>query len=214
MASKLEDFSLTLEMTLIGLRNITCLVLILLSNENVNGQQVVGERDTVKIDAVDVPQVEQATPISSYAKRFDPRKALLYAAVFPGSGQVYNKKYWKLPIVYGGFFGGIYLVSFYQEQHTRYRKDLFELINDQTAINPNGFTQDQLRSLVDKARRERDYFLVLTGLWYILQMVDAHVDAHLKEFDLNPKLKVSLEPHMERNSMIGRSNGMSLIVKF
>ena len=187
---------------------------LLLGIGTVNGQQVLGERDTVKIDAVDVPQVEQTTPISSYAKRFDPRKALLYAAVLPGSGQVYNKKYWKLPIVYGGFFGGIYLVSFYQEQHVRFRKNLFELLDDPTATNPNGFTQDQLRSLVDKARRERDYFLVLTGLWYILQMVDAHVDAHLKEFDLNPKLKVSLEPHLERNSMLGRSNGMSLIIKF
>jgi Family of unknown function (DUF5683) len=190
------------------------ILILLFPAEIVNAQQVLGERDTVKMDAVDVPEVEQATPISSYAKRFDPRKALLYAAVFPGSGQVYNKKYWKLPIVYGGFFGGIYLVSFYQEQHVRFRKDLFELINDPAAINPKGFTQDQLRSLIDKARRERDYFLVLTGLWYILQMVDAHVDAHLKEFDLNPKLKVSLEPHMERNGMVGRSNGMSLIIKF
>ena len=189
-------------------------VLLFLVASIAHGQQVLGERDTVAIDAVDVPQVEQATPISSYAQRFNPRKALLYAAVLPGSGQVYNKKYWKLPIVYGGFFGGIYLVSFYQEQHARFRKDLFELINDPTATNPNGFTQDQLRSLIDKARRERDYFFVLTGLWYILQMVDAHVDAHLKEFDLNPKLKVSIEPHIERNNMLGRSNGMSLIIKF
>lgn len=189
-------------------------VLLFLVASIAHGQQVLGERDTVAIDAVDVPQVEQAAPISSYAQRFNPRKALLYAAVLPGSGQVYNKKYWKLPIVYGGFFGGIYLVSFYQEQHARFRKDLFELINDPTATNPNGFTQDQLRSLIDKARRERDYFFVLTGLWYILQMVDAHVDAHLKEFDLNPKLKVSIEPHMERNNMLGRSNGMSLIIKF
>ena len=189
----------------------------LVAVHSVQGQQVVGERDTVKVDGadvVDVPSVDEAAPISSYAKRFDPRKALLFAAVFPGSGQVYNKKYWKVPIVYGGFFGGIYLVSFYQEQHVQFRKELFELLNDPTATNPNGFSEDQLRSLVDKARRERDYFLVLTGLWYILQMVDAHVDAHLKEFDLNPKLKVSLEPHMERNSLLGRSNGMRLIIKF
>jgi hypothetical protein len=189
-------------------------LLFLVAVHSAHGQQVLGERDTVKIDAVDVPQADQATPISTYAKRFNPRKAMLYAAVFPGSGQVYNKKYWKLPIVYGGFFGGIYLVSFYQKQHVQFRKDLFELINDPKVPNPAGFTQDQLRSLVDKARRERDYFFVLTGLWYILQMVDAHVDAHLKEFDLNPKLKVSLEPHVERNGMIGRSNGMRLIIKF
>ncbi len=190
--------------------------LLLITAASVRGQQVVGERDTVAIESVDVPLVEQTTttPISSYAQRFNPRKALLYAAVFPGSGQVYNKKYWKVPIVYAGFFGGIYLVSFYQEQHVQYRKDLFELLNDPTATNPNGFSESQLRSLVDEARRERDYFLVLTGLWYILQMVDAHVDAHLKEFDINPKLKVSLEPQIERNGMLGRSTGMSLLIKF
>jgi len=216
MANPLADFSLTLEMTLTGLRKITYFVLILLSIESVHGQQVVGERDTVAMESLDTPPVAQTTtaPISTYAQRFNPRKALLYAAVFPGSGQVYNKKYWKVPIVYAGFLGGIYLVSFYQEQHVTYRKDLFELLNDPTATNPEGFSEDQLRSLVDEARRERDYFLVLTGIWYVLQMVDAHVDAHLKEFDLNPKLKVSLEPHVERNAMFGRSNGMSLIIKF
>ena len=181
----------------------------------VYGQQIAGERDTVKVEPnVDVPQVEPAATTSALAQRFNPRKAILYAAVLPGSGQVYNKKYWKLPIVYGGFGILIYQVSFYQQQYNLYLGQLYSSINDPTATNPNGYSQDQLRSLVDEARRERDYFMVLTGFWYILQLVDAHVDSHLKEFEINPKLKVSLQPHSERSSLMGRSNGVRLLFKF
>jgi hypothetical protein len=152
--------------------------------------------------------------IQSYAKRFDPRKALLFAAVLPGSGQVYNKKYWKLPLVYGGFGLLINAVSFYQKAYVKYKDELFITINDPLAKAPSGLGQDQLRSIVDQARRQRDYFLVLSGLMYILQMVDAHVDAHLKEFDLNPKLQAHFEPQMIQNSMMGRSMGLALIIKF
>ncbi len=189
-------------------------LLFLVAVHSVQGQQVVGERDTVKVDAVNAPPPESTTPINSYAQRYNPRKSMLYAAVLPGSGQIYNKKYWKLPIVYGGFAFLIYQVSFYQQQNLEFRADLFAVINDPTATNANGYTETQLRSLVDESRRERDYFLVLTGLWYILQLVDAHVDSHLKEFEINPKLKVSVEPHIERNGMLGRSNGMRLLIKF
>jgi hypothetical protein len=152
--------------------------------------------------------------IQSYAKRFDPRKALLFAAVLPGSGQVYNKKYWKLPLVYGGFGLLIYSVSFYQKAYVKYKDELFIKINNPNAIPPSGLATDQLRSIVDQTRRQRDYFLVITGLMYILQMVDAHVDAHLKEFDLNPKLQAHFEPQMIQNSMMGRSTGLALIIKF
>jgi len=54
--------------------------------------------------------------------------------------------------------------------------------------------EKQVRARIDNNRRQRDYFMILTGFFYILQMVDAHVDAHLKEFDLNPKLQVRIEP--------------------
>jgi len=150
--------------------------------------------------------------IQSYAKRFDPRKALLFAAVLPGSGQVYNKKYWKLPLVYGGFGLLINAVSFYQKAYVKYKDELFITINGGTP--PSGLGTDQLRSIVDQARRQRDFFLVLNGLMYMLQMVDAHVDAHLKEFDLNPKLQAHFEPQMIQNSMMGRSAGVALIIKF
>src|SRR5882762_5022855 len=76
--------------------------------------------------------------IQSYAKRFDPRKALLFAAVLPGSGQVYNKKYWKLPLVYGGFGLLINAVSYYQKAYVKYKDELFLTINDPSAKPPSG----------------------------------------------------------------------------
>ena len=175
----------------------------------------------VKADTVEVTRdttlIDSNQPIDtirSYATRFDPRKAILYAAILPGSGQVYNKKYWKLPLVYGGMGLLLYSVSFYQKTYVKYKDELFITINDPGATAPSGFGQDQLRSIVDQARRERDFYIVLSGLMYILQMVDAHVDAHLKEFDLNPKLQVRVEPRMTQDMMIGRSSGFALLFRF
>lgn len=159
---------------------------------------------------------KQIVKIESYAKRYDPQKALMFSAVLPGAGQFYNKKYWKMPLVYGGFIGLLYVVNFYHKENLKYRDQLFDLINDTPAsgLSPDGYTKDQLRTLVDQTRRERDFFVIMTGLFYLLQMVDAHVDAHLKEFDINPKMQVRLEPMMENSMMTGRNTGIALKIKF
>ncbi len=172
--------------------------------------------------------------LESYAKRFDPRKALLYSAILPGAGQVYNKKYWKVPLVYGLIGGGIYGMNFYQTSHKKFKNQLFALLND---INPiedpdnKGYTLmgnllingkvaspenklniEQLRNLVNRYRRHRDFSLAMMGIIYFAQLIDAHVDAHLKEFDLNPQLKVAVEPTIQPTGLFGRSSGLS--VKF
>ncbi len=150
--------------------------------------------------------------IRSYAARFDPRKALFFAAVLPGAGQIYNKKYWKVPLVYGGFLGLLSVVKFYSDAEIKYKGELYYMINNPTLQYYPGTlrTTESLRRTVDLARRQRDYFIVFTGFLYLLQMVDAHVDAHLKEFDLNPKLHVRLEPtYSPANGM-----GMGLTLRF
>jgi hypothetical protein len=176
------------------------------------------KKDSLGTQPIDTTLIGGNRPVekidSSYAKRYDPRKALLYAAILPGSGQVYNKKYWKLPLVYGGFYLLINAISYYQNAYVKYKNELFITINDPLAVAPSGLGQAQLRSIVDQARRQRDFFVVLTGLMYILQMVDAHVDAHLKEFDLNPQLHVRVEPRIIQNSLVGRNSGLSLIFRF
>lgn len=157
--------------------------------------------------------------LKSYAARYDPRKALLYAAIVPGLGQIYNKKYWKLPLVYGGFIALGYGLNFYQEGYSKYKKELYyNLESGYTEDNDmrpgDSYTTANYRRIVDQYKRQRDFMIILMGGMYLLQIIDAHVDAHLKEFDLNPNLQVSIQPLVEQNSLIGRQSGVSLILKF
>jgi hypothetical protein len=156
--------------------------------------------------------------IKSYANRYSPRKALLYAAILPGLGQIYNKKYWKLPLVYGAFAYMGYWTGEYQKGYKKYKVQLFYNIEHklgESGINPESqFTTSYLRTVVDRFRRERDFMIILMGAMYVLQIVDAHVDAHLKEFDLNPNLQVKLQPMVEQDPIMGRQTGISLLVKF
>jgi hypothetical protein len=170
-------------------------------------------RDTIFIEGQDT------TLIKSYAKRYNPRKALLYAAIVPGLGQVYNKKYWKLPLVYGGFYFLAKGIDKYNDINREYKNHLFYNLEhnlaDPAALNPNiKRTTSYLRRIEQRSRRERDFMVILMGGMYILQMIDAHVDSHLKEFDLNPNLKVSLEPTFSQDAFAGRQKGMSLIFRF
>lgn len=181
-------------------------------------------------------QGDSIVKIESYARRYNPRKAMLYAAVFPGAGQAYNKKYWKIPLVYGGFYGIGFAMALNQTRYVKYRGQLFSMLSEPSAPiivdNATGLTSlgnfykngvltsasglkiEVVRNAVNRYRRDRDFCVVATFIFYMLQMVDAHVDAHLKEFDLNPQLKVSLEPNIEQNSVVGRSSGFGLKIKF
>lgn len=170
-------------------------------------------RDTIFIERQDT------TLIKSYAKRYDPRKAILYAAVVPGLGQVYNKKYWKLPLVYGGFYLLARGIDHYNDIYKEYKGYLFDNLENNLG-NPNdrhpgtNRTTGSLRRIVNLSRRDRDFMVILIGGMYILQMIDAHVDSHLKEFDLNPNLKVRVEPTISNDALLGRQTGVSLILRF
>jgi hypothetical protein len=190
-------------------------VLLFISCLPASGQDsLIVERDTVLVGGG-----PDTVAIQSYAKRFSPRKAILYAAILPGLGQIYNKKYWKLPLVYGGFYAIGYYINTYNKLYSEYKGYLFynleHGLGGESDENPDvQLTTGQLRTIVDKARRERDFMVILMGGMYLLQMVDAHVDSHLKEFDLNPNLQVSIEPAMRQNAMTGTTTGVAVIFKF
>ncbi|HZB12891.1 MAG TPA: DUF5683 domain-containing protein [Chryseolinea sp.] len=202
------------------IKRFAIILLLFLSLEKLMAQ------DSLRVanDSLQMDGGPDTVALKSYAARYDPRKALLYAAVVPGSGQIYNKKYWKLPLVYGGFFGIGYAINFYQQNYKEYKVQLFynldhgfeddNDINTNPETNPSGYTTGQLRTIVDKSRRERDFWVIMMGAMYILQMVDAHVDAHLKEFDLNPNLRVSIQPGIDQSELLGRQNSLALVIKF
>lgn len=186
-----------------------------------------GHGQNTKLDSIKVLQADTVSGLSSdsvvrrgkvisiksYTAKFNPRKALLYSAILPGAGQVYNKKYWKVPLVYGGIVGLGLVVDFYNQANNKYRNQLFTILNGQLP-GPGDLTENQLRTIIDQSRRQRDYFMIFVGFFYILQMVDAHVDAHLKEFDVNPRLRARIEPAMDNSYLTGSTVGLALTLRF
>lgn len=144
-------------------------------------------------------------------KEYDPRIAGLYSAVLPGLGQVYNRKYWKIPLIYGAFYGIYYMVDRYNNDYQMHRKGLLYAVSNNSfadatatyAVNGREFTEVNLRNRVNKHRRERDYWIIIGSVFYLLNIVDAHIDAHLREFDVNEKLKLTVDPSLSQslNSM-------------
>ena len=148
----------------------------------------------------------------------DALKAVWLGAILPGAGQIYNGSYWKLPIVYGGFMGCGYAVSFNQSRYNSYKQAYRDLYNDAqkglvsstdptktyNAILPEGYTIERmggtskytstLQTWQSTYRRYRDISIVVTIAVYALSLVDAYVDAQLFDFDISPDLTLNVEP--------------------
>ena len=125
--------------------------------------------------------------------KFNPTKAGLYSAILPGLGQYYNKKLWKIPIVLGGIGTGVGITLYNQKQYERYRSAYIAELNGQPHefSDIKGITVEALGRTQDQAKRQRDYAIAVTALVYILNIVDAVVDAHLYEGRKDPDLAIS-----------------------
>lgn len=114
----------------------------------------------------------------------NPRKATLLSAVLPGAGQVYNGKSWKVPLIYGGFATNIFFIEFNDRRYKALREGLFQFDRGEENNFPN-LNRDGLVRQVNFWRRNRDLnYFVFIGI-YALNIVDAHVDAHLSTFDVS-----------------------------
>ena len=135
-----------------------------------------------------------------------PTKATWYAIVFPGGGQIYNRKYWKLPIFYGGFAGCMYALNWnntmYKDYAQAYRdlKDNNPNTNSYLELLPPNANIDMsrletiLKNRKDRFRRYRDLSVIVFVGVYVLSIIDAYVDAELSNFDITPDLSMSIEP--------------------
>lgn len=168
----------------------------------------------------------------------DPKKAVLMALV-PGLGQIYNRKFWKLPIVYGGLMGCMYAVTWnnrnYQDYSTAYKdimmdaeepnrpveefhtswQDFLGVGYDPKEWVTNTNFQTQLKNRKDYYRRYRDLSIIITVGVYALSIIDAYVDAQLFDFDISPDLSMHWEPSVTpQTAYSSRSYGLNCSFKF
>ena len=143
-----------------------------------------------------------------------PSRAAFYSAVLPGLGQVYNKKYWKVPIVLGAITGGILFYDYYNDRYNSYRDAYKRRLAGFTDDEYQGrVTDDGLRRAQTTLRRNKEMTLLITIGLYVLNIIDANVDAHLQQFNVDENL--SLQPVYERSPLDGSNNfGVSLNFKF
>jgi hypothetical protein len=169
---------------------------------------------------VDSPMVSNIKKVDSTWYRHSPKKAAIRSAIIPGWGQAYNKRYWKIPIIYGalGVSASIFIYNLHSYQDTRYAyKAKYNASQGDSSglpyIKPElaNLDMNALRTYRDEFRRNVDYsalfFIVLWGL----NVVDAAVDAHLRTFDVTPDLGFKFK--FGHSEMAG-TTGLSLVLAF
>lgn len=159
----------------------------------------------------------------SSLKLHSPTKAALFSAALPGLGQAYNKKYWKIPIVYAGFGVFTYFIIKNRKEYVKYR-EAFNYVSrgDSTYIDNEyvfKYNEDQLRDGKNYYRRNLEFTYILTGLWYIINILDATVDAHFFDFDVSDDLSLRIDPIIDNCNFIpgrgtGTINGLTITLKF
>jgi len=141
---------------------------------------------------------DTSSPFKINVKKIhSPKKAALLSAVFPGAGQIYNKKYWKLPIIYAGTAGLIYSLQFNQSRYVKYRDAYkYRIDNDVTTVDGyvGIYSDDNLNTLQKYYHRYRDLTIIGFAALYALNIIDASVDAHLFTFNVSDDLSLNVQP--------------------
>jgi Family of unknown function (DUF5683) len=171
------------------------------------GNQILFSQEISDVIVVkDTVKSQEINPLS-------PAKAAFYSAILPGAGQAYNKKYWKIPLVYAAIGTSIYFYvdnnkkyhsyrDAYKRRLAGYEDDQYQYLDDDRLIEAQKFYQ-----------RNRDLSLLFAVGFYILNIVDANVDAHLTQFNVNEKL--SLAPDIYQNDFTTKPNfGLTFNYKF
>lgn len=183
----------------------------------------------VAVDTLIVPKIKE--PFIP-----EPKKALWYAIAFPGGGQIYNRKYWKLPIVYGGFLGCYYALSWNNNMYRDYSQAYIDIMATSTTSNsymsflpPNYDVEANKERLKDIFRRKKDFYRRYRDMSFFcmlavygLSIIDAYVDAELSSFDISNDLSLKVKPAIIRDNnnfmashgLGGNSYGMGCSISF
>lgn len=166
--------------------------------------------DTARLAAVNDSLLATAPTTLKAPAQFipDPKRALWLSLVLPGAGQIYNRKYWKLPIIYGGFLGCTYALMWNQQMYHDYTQAYLDIMDDDPTTDsyldmlPPRFDitgreeqyRDLFKSRRDRYRRYRDLSIFCFVGVYLISVIDAYIDAQLSVFDISPDLSLRVEP--------------------
>ncbi len=176
------------------------------------------EEDTIRFDSISLPTLT----LPQYGRgtnnfQPDPIRAMWLGLVFPGGGQIYNRKYWKLPIFYGGFLGCMYALTWNNMMLRDYSQAYLDIMDDDpntasymNMLPPNYNMEGReerfkeiFRNRKDRYRKYRDMSIFSFIGVYALSVVDAYVDAELSSFDISPSLSLHLEPAVIQSYAMG-----------
>ena len=182
------------------------------------------------IEVEPIPNDSLQKAINPVVWKPDPTKATWLALIIPGGGQIYNKKYWKLPIIYGGFAGCAYALTWNGNMYRDYSNAYKDAVNnrwDATSITdliPAGYlnrvskTQltEMIRKRKDTYRRYRDLSIFAFIGVYLISVVDAYVDAELSNFDISKDLSLRVEPTIinDNHNKYQHSVGLNCSINF
>ena len=139
-----------------------------------------------------------------------PKKAGMYSAIIPGAGQVYTKKYWKVPIIYAGLITTAYYFKENHDLYDLYKTTYLKRINGDMSDNLN-YTNANLVTLTEHYRRNREVSALLFTLTYVLNIVDASVNAHLFDYDVSDDLSLHIQPmYFSKENATGLSLSFNL----
>ncbi len=191
------------------------LFLIMLSATNILAAQ--DQRDSLLLKDNDVI-VNENTPVEEITTDSLGNKAnmaAMYSAVLPGLGQAYNKKYWKIPILYGGAVVLAYFLNYNNNLYQESRNSLIAIRDGDPRTQPidPDISETSYERATDYWRRNRDLLIIGAIVLYALNIVEAHVDAHLSAFTTEESLSMKIRPSINRTVMNSNLIGLSIIIK-
>lgn len=208
--------------------------IIAISDSIIDSPKINDSVRTEPIDAISAKAIKALDKLEEKPFKPSPKKAVIYSAIFPGLGQIYNKKYWKLPILYGGFVGVWYAITWNNSHYKDYFQAYKHIIDGNPETNswhnliPYGQSPENidknrfttvLKDRKNYFRYYRDLSVIIGVALYGLGIVDAYVDAQLFEFDVSPDLSLKVEPVLMQknnnsNNFLADSFGFKCSISF
>jgi len=151
--------------------------------------------------------------------KISPRRAAIYSAILPGLGQAYNKKYWKIPVVYSIFAFMLFVVDDNNSKYQKFKEAYINYDKNPPDWLPSYMTKDLVKTRKDTFRRDRDLSIIVTAGFYLLNILDANVDAHMMDYDISDDLSLKIIPEYEKlygyqKSKANTNFGLKFVLSF